>query len=110
MPVAYFLTQALVERESAGFGACIVCHLADGNEAGHAGNSDHMAVVLLDHARQELLDSEKVRNSVHLEGLPDEVLRFAENGPRVRHAGVVYEHRRISMLAADQLGDLPDAC
>lgn len=60
-----------------------------------------MAVVLLDHVRKELPDSHEVRDRVDLEGLPDLVLGFLENGPVMAYTGIVDENRGFSVCLTD---------
>lgn len=60
-----------------------------------------MAVVLLDHVREELSDSHEVRDRVDLEGLPDLVLGFLEDGPVMAYTGVVDEDRGFSVCLTD---------
>lgn len=60
-----------------------------------------MAMVLLDHVRKELSDSHEVRDSVDLEGLPDLVLRFLEDGPVMAYTGIVDEDRGFSVCLTD---------
>lgn len=60
-----------------------------------------MAVVLLDHVRKELPDSHEVRDYVDLEGLPDLLLGFLEDGPVTAYTGVVDEDRGFSVCLTD---------
>lgn len=101
VPELQLLSQPLMERQRTGLRTAVIHHLTQRHETSHAGNRNHMAVVLLDHVWKELPDSHEVRDCVHLEGLPDLVLGFLEDGPVMAYTGVVDEDRGFSVCLTD---------
>ena len=108
IPVAQLLSQALVECHRTSFGAAVVGHFAQRSETGHAGDGNHMSMVLLDHAGQEFLDHPEMRHCVDFECRADLGLWFIQNGSVVTETSVVHKDRRIAMVGADLLGDFFD--
>ena len=76
VPVFYFLSQALMERQRGRLGACIINRLAKADETGHTSHRNDVAMIPLDHVWQELLDGPEVRQSVDLHGQADLLVRL----------------------------------
>lgn len=102
------LGQRLVERHGAGLAAAIIRHLAQGDETGHTGDGDHMSMVLLDHAGQELLHHPEMRHRVDFERRADLGLRLLQNSSVVSDSRIVDNNRRITVVRADLLRDFFD--
>jgi hypothetical protein len=72
--------------------------------ARHAGNCDDMAMVLLDHRRQEFLNREEMADSVDIEDSADLFLCLAEERSADTYARIIDQDRGIPMLFADHFG------
>ena len=97
--------QTLVERQQADLGRGVGGVAGHGHESGHAGDIDDVAVVLLDHGRQELLGHLERREQVNGQrGLEDRVALVEDRlaGPQ---PCVVDQDRRRADFAADLCGD-----
>ncbi len=62
----------VIEIQCSDLSATIVQQAWSRREARHAGNGDDVTFLLLEHARKELLDQDKVRNQIDFEDLIEE--------------------------------------
>ena len=70
----------IVEVQSTDLSATVIEQTWCGNEAGHAGNGNYMALLLLKHSRKEFFDQYEMRDKVDLEDLVEEHRRCIEDG------------------------------
>lgn len=108
VPIPQFLCQALMERHRARLRPAVIRHLAQCDETGHTGNRNHMSVVVLDHARQELLDHPPMRHRVDLECRPDLFLWLVDDRPVQADAGVIDQDSRVAVVLPNLVPDFLD--
>lgn len=98
--------QRLVEGQGSGLGGRVVGALGQGDEGGHAGHGHDVALVDLDHVREELLHQGPVRQAVDVKDLVQKVLGHLEDGQGPRNAGVVDQDGRVAQVLPDGVGGL----
>jgi hypothetical protein len=99
--------QTFVESHRGGLCAVVVHNRCHGHVGCHACNGHDVAVVLLDHGRQELPDRQEVGKRVDLERPADGGLWLIENGHGIANSGIIDQDRRLAMGLANLS---PDRC
>lgn len=97
-----------MECECARLGTAVLHHVSETNETSHGGDRDYMAMVLCDHAGQELAHHQEMRDGINLEGLPDLGLWFLKNCAIMANARVVDENCGVALGCADLFCDFGD--
>ena len=90
-----------VESKSAGLCGSVVGDVRQGHKAGGTGDSDDMALVVLDHVRQESLACIPVREQIDPENLVQMFRTSVENGMRGANARIVDQDRRLTQGGPD---------
>ena len=108
VPQAQLLAQPLVECECARLGTAVLHHVSETNETSHGGDRDYMAMVLCDHAWQELAHHQEMRDGINLEGLPDLGLWLLKDCAVVANARIVDENRGVALGCSDLFCDFSD--
>lgn len=103
MPILQLLPQPLMECQRTRLRTAIVHDLPERHETSLTSHRHDMAMVSLDHGREELLHGEKVRNRIHFECLSDLGLRFVEDRRVVGDTCVVNKDCWMAVLAPDLL-------
>lgn len=90
-----------MESHCGGLCAIVVYDRCDCHVGCHACNGHNVAVVLLDHGRQELPHRQEVGKRVDLERPANRALRLIKNRHGIANSGIVDQDRRLAMRLAN---------
>jgi hypothetical protein len=93
--------QALMKSNRTRLRASIVDNVRSHHERGHTRDCDNMAMILLDHCRQEFSYHPEVRDGVDLECLLNDLFRALQNGEASANSSIIDQDRWLAMLFAD---------
>lgn len=77
--------------------------------ASHTGDDCDMAVILLNHGREELFRGEKVRECIHIQSSSNQRLGFIEDSPVVKNTSIVDQDCRLAVFFSDYICCILDA-
>lgn len=108
VPTFEFLRQALVKSKGASFRASIIYILGVDHETCHAGDSNNVSVISLDHGGAEFLDEQKMSNNVHVKNPTHLGLRLVQDILVGADSGIIDQDCGFAMLGTDSLSDFMD--
>ena len=105
---SHFLLQAIMQRKDSGLGVAVRDQSRRTEETSHGSCSDYMALFILDHRRQESLQSPVLGNDIHVIRAVDRLFRGVEHAVLETYSCVVDENARVAVLFADASGEIHD--
>ncbi|KAI6764205.1 hypothetical protein HG530_007994 [Fusarium avenaceum] len=103
--VSNLLGEAFMESEYSRLGGTIVHIRRLCGKGSLASNVDNVAVVLLDHAWEELLSKEYGSDNVDIKDSPNTSLRHVQKRVRICKASVIDENGWVPMLGSDSISN-----
>ena len=94
--------QTFVQREHARFRCAVVGQTCRSEVACHAGEGEDVALLLLEHGREELLDQRPVAEQIHAEDLLEPLFRCVQDRVSRCDAGIVDQDGGRSDVFADR--------